>query len=402
MAEEAPATVGETVRKLRRWRGKDQETLAGLVGRSQAWLSNVESGKTRLDRRTDIEALADALQVHPLDIMGKPYRTAGKRTYEIEALIPAIRVALSDVPDAPAQPLAELARRVERASAAMWRDGDLIELAASLPGLLGGVRLAGANGGAEEDRRQALRLLAVTSSVAFPMLKHLGYADLALVCANMCTTAAQELDDPLWLAYAGFRQSHALIPVGHPERALEISRKAIDTIEPHIGAGIDNLRMYGFAHLTSAVWPAQASRRDDAVTHLQEAETISQRVADGDFWDLFFGPTNVAIHRTQVMATLGDGESLPGLAAQVDEDAIPGAVQRSYLHTNVGHGLIHAHGRADDAVQELRRAEEIAPLRFRTRAIIPPLLMALFGQPMRPSSLRELRGMAFRVGAGLN
>jgi len=57
MAEEAPATVGETVRKLRRWRGKDQETLAGLVGRSQAWLSNVESGKTRLDRRTDIESV---------------------------------------------------------------------------------------------------------------------------------------------------------------------------------------------------------------------------------------------------------------------------------------------------------------------------------------------------------
>jgi transcriptional regulator with XRE-family HTH domain len=91
MAEEAATTVGETVRKLRLWRGKDQETLAGLVGRSQAWLSNVESGKTRLDRRTDIEALADALEVYPLDIVGKSYRTAGRQTYEVEALVPAIR-----------------------------------------------------------------------------------------------------------------------------------------------------------------------------------------------------------------------------------------------------------------------------------------------------------------------
>jgi len=124
-------------------------------------------------------------------------------------------------------------------------------------------------------------------------------------------------------------------------------------------------------------------------------------VSDGDFWDLFFGPTNAAIHRTQVAATLGRGDELPTLAAGINENAVPGAVQRCYLHTNIALGLAQVRGRADGAVRELRVAEEIAPMRLRTRsAIVPGLVMQLLGKPMRASSLRELRGLAYRVGIG--
>ena len=95
--------VGETLRRLRRWRSMDKATLAGLVGVARGGCPGIEFGQLRLDRTTDIEALAAALEVRAGDITGRPHRPAGGRAYEIDALIPAIRVALVDeVPDAAA------------------------------------------------------------------------------------------------------------------------------------------------------------------------------------------------------------------------------------------------------------------------------------------------------------
>jgi transcriptional regulator with XRE-family HTH domain len=391
---------GDNLRRLRRWRGLDQATLAGLVGRSQGWLSRIESGKLRLDSLADVEALAEQLQVHPGDITGRPHRVPGSPTPEVDALVPAIRVALLDaVPDIRPQPVALLADRVRTASAAMWRDGDMVQLAASLPGLIGSVRLAAANGGTEEDHRRGLQLAAVTASVAAPMLKHLGFTDLASVATQLCGTAAAELDDPLWLAYADVRLSHALIPAGAPDRALVIAQRAVDRIEPYVGAGPDRARMYGFANAVAAVWAARAGRADAADDHLRAADDVAGRLPDGDFWDLWFGPQNALLHRTQVAAALGETGRVTEVAAGVVEEQVPGVVQRSYLHTYVGQGLIAAR-RADEAVRELRIAEDLAPLRFRARDIVPPLVMSLLGQPMRPASLRELRGLAYRVGVG--
>ena len=378
----------------------DQATLAGLVGRSQGWVSRIESGGLRLDRTTDVEAVAAALEVHPGDITGRAHRPAGGRTYAIDALIPAIRVALvDDVPDARLRPVAELAERVRQLSRVMWRDGDLVALAAALPSVLGEVRLASVDGGTEEDRRRALELVAVVNSVAFPMLKNLGHIDLALVAANRSTAAAEALGDPLWRAYAGFRRSHALIPAGSPARAVEVSRRCVEQLEPHVGEDPAALRMYGMAQLTTALWAARAGQRDAATAHLADAEEVAGRLgADGEWFDIVFGPNQVRIHRVGIAAHLGDGGRAPELARAVDTSAVP-AVHRAMLAADVGHGLGQA-GRGDDAVRALRQAERIAPQRMRTSQHVRSLVMALLGQRMRPASLRELRGLAYRVGVG--
>jgi hypothetical protein len=191
--------------------------------------------------------------------------------------------------------------------------------------------------------------------------------------------------------------SHALIPAGAPDRALAISQRAVETVEAYIGTDSKAMRVFGFANLVSAVWAARADRRDVAEDHLAAADDAASRLDDGDFWDLWFGPQNARLHRTQVAAVLGDAGKVPEVAAGVIEDRVPGVVQRSYLHTYLGQGLI-AGRKGDDAVRELRMAESLAPLRFRSRDIVPQLVMQLLGQPMRPSSLREQRGLAYRVG----
>jgi transcriptional regulator with XRE-family HTH domain len=392
--------VGAAVRRCRRLRGLDQRTVAGLVGRDQSWLSRIESGRSSLSRATDIEALAGVLAVHPADLLGHSYAGHGSRTAEVDALIPAIRVALVDeVPDVRPLPVAELARRVVRVSRVMWRDGDLTSLAAALPGLLGAVRAAAGNGGGEEDRRRAAELLSVLCSVAFPMLKNLGYTDLALVAANRCTAAAEELGDPLWRAYAGFRRSHALMPAGSPDRAVDVARGAVDGLEPHVrGDDPAALRMLGMAHLTVALWAGRAGRTATAVEHIDAATQVAARVDDGEWFDITFGPAQVAIHRVGIAATLGDGDRTPVLAALVDPAAVPSSVHRAFLAANVGHGLGQDRRHGDEAVRALRRAEDLAPQRMRTSRHFRDLVAGVLGQPMRPASLRELRGLAYRVG----
>ncbi|MGH3777992.1 MAG: helix-turn-helix domain-containing protein [Pseudonocardiaceae bacterium] len=47
--------------------------VAGLSGMSKSHLSQLERGERVLDRRSEVLALAEALQVAPSDITGQPY-----------------------------------------------------------------------------------------------------------------------------------------------------------------------------------------------------------------------------------------------------------------------------------------------------------------------------------------
>src|SRR6478735_9982064 len=55
--------IGERVAAYRRRRGLSQVTLAGLVGRSESWLSQVERGRRDIDSLQVIRDLAVALDV---------------------------------------------------------------------------------------------------------------------------------------------------------------------------------------------------------------------------------------------------------------------------------------------------------------------------------------------------
>jgi transcriptional regulator with XRE-family HTH domain len=53
---EGELRIGWNVRAARRSRGMSLDALAGLTGRSKGWLSKVENGHARLERRQDIAA----------------------------------------------------------------------------------------------------------------------------------------------------------------------------------------------------------------------------------------------------------------------------------------------------------------------------------------------------------
>lgn len=92
--------IGLAVRRARRSRGLTLEELAGLVGRSKAWLSMIENGQRPLDKRGDIAALASALEVSADALIGQPAPEIqpGRRPLK---LLPLRAILLDGSPDDP-------------------------------------------------------------------------------------------------------------------------------------------------------------------------------------------------------------------------------------------------------------------------------------------------------------
>jgi transcriptional regulator with XRE-family HTH domain len=94
-------SVGERIAIYRRRRGLSQVALANLIGRSEAWVSQVERGIRHVDRLSIIIRLAQVLRVTVEDLTGQPFSLAPNGGAEYRA-IPALRAALTDYEVIPA------------------------------------------------------------------------------------------------------------------------------------------------------------------------------------------------------------------------------------------------------------------------------------------------------------
>ena len=62
--------AGQRIARARRRRGLSQAVLAGLVGRSESWLSQVERGKRGIDSHSVLVRLAEVLRVDIEELTG--------------------------------------------------------------------------------------------------------------------------------------------------------------------------------------------------------------------------------------------------------------------------------------------------------------------------------------------
>ena len=62
--------IGERIAAYRKRRGMSQDALAGLVGMSRSWLSQVERGIHTVDRLSTLTDLAAVLRVDVADLSG--------------------------------------------------------------------------------------------------------------------------------------------------------------------------------------------------------------------------------------------------------------------------------------------------------------------------------------------
>src|SRR2546430_8235879 len=123
-SDEGEPRIGLNVRAARRSRGMSLETLAGLTGRSKGWLSKIENGRARLERRQDIAAIAEALEVSADSLVGAPAPEIQPhtRSYNFRPLRAALLDATIDDPrDMPARPLTVLAELTASQDAVLRR-----------------------------------------------------------------------------------------------------------------------------------------------------------------------------------------------------------------------------------------------------------------------------------------
>jgi transcriptional regulator with XRE-family HTH domain len=205
-------SVGERVAFYRRRRGLTQAVLAGLVGRSEDWLSKVERGERQVRRLDVLTELARALRVTVGDLLGQPVLVEDDERNDD---VPAVRDALME-PRRLSRVLfgrsSDASLLVDPLSAAAlveqgWADyqsGRLGRVLAELPQL---IQLAqrledAAADGSGAVRRQFLAVSARAHHLAATSLIKVGEADLAWIAAERAMAAADLSDDPLVLASA--------------------------------------------------------------------------------------------------------------------------------------------------------------------------------------------------------
>src|SRR5690349_22091278 len=96
-----------------------QQAVADLAGMSRSQVAMVETGRRPLDRRSQVAALAQALQVTAADLTGEVIPAGDEQLAAAHAALPALRLALlgstlEESADVRPRPLALLRTEVEQ------------------------------------------------------------------------------------------------------------------------------------------------------------------------------------------------------------------------------------------------------------------------------------------------
>jgi transcriptional regulator with XRE-family HTH domain len=394
--DEGVPRIGMNVRAARRSRGMSLETLAGLTGRSKGWLSKIENGHARLERRQDIAAIAEALAVSADSILGVPAPEIrpGTATPSLRLLrATLLDTTIDHPPDTPARPvelLADLAASQEQAV----HSADYNTMAGELPGILGELQVhAAAEGG--PDRDTALRSLIRAYAAAMIMLLHFGQRDLAWVAADRGRQAALVLGDPVWIGAAAFECAMARPSAAKSRALLSASRRA-DELEPHLGDHVLAHQVYGMLRLTAALACSVQGNHAGAMDQAAEAARIAAPI--GDSPDAFgrFGPANVGVWQASLLVEAGNASEALACADQVRPEMLASNLRRAGL--GVERARAHAMLGADaGAIVSLRQAERFSPVMVRNNVMARELVADMLTRARREAGGRDLRGLAWRM-----
>ena len=392
--------LGRKIAAERRRRGLSQPELARLLGRSVAWVSQVERGVRKVDRMSVLQTVATALDVPLAELAAdapvvaavneEPPGAGGLR------LVLSGAYALRAMLDGRRPPAISTLRTRSRKVWELTHAGRYIELTDLLRGLVPDLETA-ARVLSEAQRAEVFELMAATYQACSAALAKLGEPEAAWIAADRAMAAAERAGNPMLVAAGAFRLVFVFLTARHYDQAEETARTAAEALQPR--ADQDDLQamsLWGALTLQRAVIASRVNDSDTAYAHLDYAADVAGRLGEGrNDYNTEFGPANVCLYEIAVAVELGDAGRALRTADNVDTTGLS-AERRARMLIDVARA--HAQRRQiSEAVAALHEAEDITPEQVRGHELVRQLVSDLLTMQDPPSD--DLRGLAARVGA---
>jgi transcriptional regulator with XRE-family HTH domain len=392
--------LGRKIAAERRRRGLSQPELARMIGRSVAWVSQVERGVRKVDRMSVLETVAAALDVPLAELAAEAPVVAA--VIEEPPDVRGLRLVLSGAHALRAmldgrRPLTLSALRSKSRQAwELTHAGRYTDLTELLRGLVPDLETA-ARTLPESRRAEVFELMAATYQACSATLAKLGEPEAAWIAADRAMAAGERAGNPMLVAAGAFRLVFVFLTARHYEQAEETASTAADALQPMAHQGDPQaMSLWGALTLQRAVTASRANDPDAAYRYLEQARQSADRLGEGrNDYNTEFGPANVSLYEVAVAVELGDAGRALSTAATVDTAGLS-SERRARMLIDVARA--HAQRRqVGEAVAALLQAEDITPEQLRSHDLVRQLVSDLLTMQDPPS--RELRDLAGRLSA---
>ncbi|KOG53132.1 transcriptional regulator [Streptomyces griseoflavus] len=390
--------IGDRVRHYRK--GRQQDVVAGLVGITPDYLSQIERG-LKMPSLHILYAIARELGVPIAALLSDQSASTPAPPPTAEAGVVRALMGYGPALSTPAVGSRELRERIEAA----WRSWQqsptrFTDVAQVLPGLIAEVEhsvRAHRSGADVQQRRQVLRVAADLYFLLRSYLRRTGRLDLSLMAADRAVRAAEDADDPLRVAAAQWNLGHVLLATDEHDGAEHVAMHGIAALHAEVPDGEERAAMTGALHLVSTV---AASRRRDWDTARdrirKKAAPAAAVTGEGNFLWTVFGPTNVELHRVTVEMEAGEISEALHLADSVDTSAVQ-SIEREFtfaLEVARCYDL-----RREDAATllHLLQLESLAPEDLARTPMARALVLGLVRRA-RAMHARQAENLAHRLG----
>lgn len=398
----ATGSIGERIAAYRRRRGLSQATLAGLVGRSESWLSQVERGIRSVDRLSVLLDIARVLHVEVEALIGRPWDIApnggasGGDLSEIRTFFGRYDMLTATPGHEP-----HLARLRTDVAAAhrQYQAAQYQEVLRGLPTLLSEADAVHSSAGAG-GRRESLFAYVTAYVLAAKLLTKLGASDLAMLAADRSASASVDAESLAARGMAAYQVVCSMLRADRPEDAEHLAVSMAEQAQAHATFDAPSLTsVAGALWLIAAVIAARRTEPYEAQRRLGLAQGLADLLGeDANHMWTAFGPTNVAIHRVSVAAELGDAAEALRAAAHIDTDSLPDGLQSRRAQMHLDLAWAQAQRKRDaEATLHLLEAEHVAPEAVHYSVVVRELVREMLARGTR-SQTSALDKLAVRAG----
>jgi transcriptional regulator with XRE-family HTH domain len=387
-------TIGARLRYIRHARRKSLRVIAGLSGISEATLSRIENGLRSLDRRSEIVALANALQIAPSELtrIDVPAPANGDTDSAEDAVRLALMAVNHNQPGGQVTAVEVLRARVMAMLDARCRCDRQAEAAAVLPELIRDVHTSIAAGHDVAELLELTVLLHTQGTSGW--LRVVGAPlDLREQAATLAQQAARDRDTPIAMGIATVGSVGVMLTAG----AFDLAQIALDSVTVPTSSP-EATQLAGMLALSESLVAAADKRSGDVQAPLEHATELAQHTGEGNAYWMGFGPINVGLWRIAGALEAGDHERAVVTAEGLRPEAHPNLPRQATYWLDYGRALARVRGRYDDAVMAFSRAETISPVHLHRSPLARDALAKLVARSRRDAVGQELRGMAYRAG----